>query len=100
MKMDTCHYAHEGIKPQFQMHSNPISLTAFESWYQGLPRVKGFTSMVFMLRDHPFASYLRHALGGSSCSRHVNMLSGCVINEGLFSLRICSGLDHTGNVCI
>ncbi|GFW99901.1 histone-lysine N-methyltransferase SETMAR [Trichonephila clavipes] len=79
---DICHYAQE-IELQLQLNSDLPSLQAPEGWYQGQPRVEGFTSVVFIRDYQPFASYSRHAIG--VCSGHINMFTGRVINGGLFS---------------
>ncbi|GFU42509.1 hypothetical protein TNCV_4556311 [Trichonephila clavipes] len=60
---------------------------------KGQPCVEGFTNMVFMRDDQPFASGSRQAIDGNVCSWHVNLSTGRrVLNGGLFSSRMSPSL--------
>ncbi|GFY05782.1 transposable element Tcb1 transposase [Trichonephila clavipes] len=85
-------FAHERIVPQLQMNLDHPSLQAPDGWFQGQPCVEDFTNVVFMLYVQPFVPRSRHATGGNVCSEHVNMSTGCAINEGLLTLRKSPGI--------
>ena len=82
---------HAGIVPLLRLFLDPRLLQPPEGLCQRQLYVEGFTKVVCMRGDQPFACLSRHAIGGTVCSGHDNMSTGRLINGGLFSLRISPG---------
>ncbi|GFX74221.1 hypothetical protein TNCV_2912541 [Trichonephila clavipes] len=45
---DICYQVYEGKKTELWLNSDTLSLETQEGWYQGQPRVEGFTNVAFI----------------------------------------------------